>query len=297
MPTILQSIEESWKKHRLDRRMRESFYQSKRAYGKSISPFQAKAAGEVLLIYLLVSTAAISSVLIREEEKHEEAIYYVSKGFADAEFRYPEIEKLALSLITSARKLNPYFQTHTIEVMTNQPLKQVLWKPETSGRLDPIWTLYIDESSNQAGSGASLVLTTPQNDELEYTFRFNFKACNNEVKYEALIAGLRIAKELESTKVQVHSDFQHVVNQVLEEYQAKDPVMAAYLSKVKSLLSCFTSYDIVQIPREQNERADALARLASAIDRNMGKNTLIKYLNKPSIEEERETLQIDDIPS
>ncbi|KAL6124580.1 hypothetical protein ACLB2K_077092 [Fragaria x ananassa] len=73
--------------------------------------------------------------------------------------------------------------------------------------------------------------------------------------------------------------------------------MAAHLSKVKSLLSSFTTYDIVQIPREQNERADTLARLASAINHNMGKNTPIEYLNKPSIEEEQETLQIDDIPS
>ncbi|KAL6210705.1 hypothetical protein ACLB2K_015937 [Fragaria x ananassa] len=158
------------------------------------------------------------------------------------------------------------------------------------GNQDPIWTLYVDGSSNQAGSGVVLVLTTPRNDELEYALRFNFKASNNETEYEVLIAGLRIAKELETTKVRVHSDSQLVVNQVLEEYQAKDPVMAAYLSKVKSMLSSFTAYDIVQIPREQNERADALARLESVIDRNMEKNTPIEYLSKPSIEEGRETL-------
>ncbi|KAL6146158.1 hypothetical protein ACLB2K_056841 [Fragaria x ananassa] len=59
----------------------------------------------------------------------------------------------------------------------------------------------------------------------------------------------------------------------------------------------FISYNIVQIPREQNERADALARLASVINRNVGKHTPIEYLNKPSIEEEQETLQIDNIPN
>nr|XP_011459735.1 PREDICTED: uncharacterized protein LOC105350069 [Fragaria vesca subsp. vesca] len=312
--------------------------------------------GKVLLIYLSVSITAISSAFIREEEKHKEAIYYVSKGFADAESRYPEIKKLALALVTSARKRRPYFKAHTIKVMTNQPLKQVLWKPETSGRLvkravelgefdihycpctavkgqviadfilkftgalfpsnegdventshpprdrvrpsiekigvlvfndrNPIWTIYVDGSSNQARSGAGLVLTTPQNDELKYALRFNFKASNNEVEYEALIAGLRIAKELEATQVRVHSDSQLMVNQVLEEFQAKDPVMAAYLSKVKALLLSFMSYNIVQIPREQNEWADALARLASTIDRNVERHTPIEYLNKPSIKEE-----------
>ena len=41
------------------------------------------------------------------------------------------MEKLILALVTAARKLHPYFQAHTIEY----PMKQVLHKPETSGRL------------------------------------------------------------------------------------------------------------------------------------------------------------------
>ena len=53
----------------------------------------------------------------------------------DAETRYSEIEKLALALVVSCRKLRPYFQAHTIVVPTNQPLKQVLHKPDLSGRL------------------------------------------------------------------------------------------------------------------------------------------------------------------
>ena len=45
------------------------------------------------------------------------------------------MEKLILALVTAARKLRPYFQAHTIEVPTEYPMKQVLHKPETSGRL------------------------------------------------------------------------------------------------------------------------------------------------------------------
>ena len=40
-----------------------------------------------------------------------------------------------MALVTAARKLCPYFQAHTIEVPTEYPMKQVLHKPETSGRL------------------------------------------------------------------------------------------------------------------------------------------------------------------
>ena len=52
-----------------------------------------------------------------------------------AESRYPSMEKLALSLVHTSRKLRPYFQAHPIKVYTDQPLRQVLAKPETSGRL------------------------------------------------------------------------------------------------------------------------------------------------------------------
>ncbi|CAL9104771.1 unnamed protein product, partial [Musa textilis] len=51
------------------------------------------------------------------------------------EERYPPIERLALALVLAARKLRPYFQTHPIEVITNQPLRQVLSKFDVAGRL------------------------------------------------------------------------------------------------------------------------------------------------------------------
>ena len=45
------------------------------------------------------------------------------------------MEKLILALVTTAHKLSPYFQAHIIEVPTECPMKQVLHKLETSGRL------------------------------------------------------------------------------------------------------------------------------------------------------------------
>ena len=45
------------------------------------------------------------------------------------------MEKLILALVTAARKLRPYFQAHTIEIPTEYSMKQVLHKPETSGKL------------------------------------------------------------------------------------------------------------------------------------------------------------------
>ncbi|CAL2266627.1 unnamed protein product [Prunus armeniaca] len=91
--------------------------------------------GEVLFLYLSVSSTAISSILIHKPKKAELPIFYVSKALQSAELRYPPLEQLALALVVSARNLRPYFQAHEITILTNQPLRQVLQKPETFGRL------------------------------------------------------------------------------------------------------------------------------------------------------------------
>ncbi|KAK3026486.1 hypothetical protein RJ639_041783 [Escallonia herrerae] len=100
--------------------------------------------GEDLFLYLSVSEVAVSSVLIKEEEGKQKPIYYVSKVLQDVETRYPRIEKMALALITSARKLRPYFQSHTIVILTDQPLGKVLQSPEASGRLVN-WLVELEE--------------------------------------------------------------------------------------------------------------------------------------------------------
>ncbi|XP_016646946.1 PREDICTED: uncharacterized protein LOC107880249 [Prunus mume] len=60
----------------------------------------------------------------------------------------------------------------------------------------PLWILHVDGSANQQGCGAGLVLTTPNGGKVEYALRFNFRTSNNEAEYEALLAGLRLAKSM-----------------------------------------------------------------------------------------------------
>ncbi|KAK3030018.1 hypothetical protein RJ639_038117 [Escallonia herrerae] len=91
--------------------------------------------GEDLFLYLSVSEVAISIVSIREENNVQKPIYCVSKVVQDVETRYPKIGKMALGLITSARRLQPYFQSYTIMVLTDQPLREVLQSPKELGRL------------------------------------------------------------------------------------------------------------------------------------------------------------------
>ncbi|XP_052192778.1 uncharacterized protein LOC127801573 [Diospyros lotus] len=91
--------------------------------------------GESLYIYLAASDEAVSSVLVREEDKIQKPVYYVSKRLAGAEIRYTPTEKLAYALVISARKLRPYFEAHHIIVLSSQPLRHVLGKPDLSGRM------------------------------------------------------------------------------------------------------------------------------------------------------------------
>ncbi|KAK4384233.1 Retrovirus-related Pol polyprotein from transposon opus [Sesamum angolense] len=65
--------------------------------------------GGTIYLYLSSTSQDISSVLVREENGDQTPIYYVSKVFNGAECRYPPIEKMALTLVTTARKLHPYF--------------------------------------------------------------------------------------------------------------------------------------------------------------------------------------------
>ncbi|KAK2999126.1 hypothetical protein RJ639_022920 [Escallonia herrerae] len=100
--------------------------------------------GDELFLYLAVAESTVSAVLVWEEAARQLPIYYVSKILQGAEQRYPDTEKLAFALLMAARKLRPYFQSHTIVVLTDKPLRQILHKPDLSGRLVP-WSVELGE--------------------------------------------------------------------------------------------------------------------------------------------------------
>jgi len=64
-----------------------------------------------------------------------------------------------------------------------------------------------------------------------------FKASNNEVKYEALIAGIELCYMSDVTSVKSYSNSQLVVSQLNGEYETKDGTMVAYVSECVKLLA------------------------------------------------------------
>ncbi|GJX55048.1 reverse transcriptase domain-containing protein [Tanacetum coccineum] len=126
-------------------------------------------------------------------------------------------EKLILALVFAAKRLRRYFQAHPIVVITDQPIKQVISKPDASGRLQK-WsvllggrhTSLIDHYASERTDTGEIShrktrtdVVTPQSEVIlqEPWILFTdgsswWTATNNEAEYEALIAELRIAARM-----------------------------------------------------------------------------------------------------
>ncbi|XP_020229889.1 uncharacterized protein LOC109810756 [Cajanus cajan] len=274
-----------------------------------------------LLLYLAVMDNAISATLMQADGKKQIPVYFISRVLQVTEQRYQTIEKLVLALITSARRLRPYFQSHQIVVKTDYPIKQILRKPDLAGRMtawsvelseyeikyesrgalkaqcladfiaeltpsvsleDPSWTLHVDGSSNTKGSGAGIILEGPNDMMLELAIKFDFRATNNQAEYEALLAGLRLAKDVGVKKLRCCSDSKLMTEQVGGRYQTKEPQLQRYNLMVSHLTSSFDHFQIEHIPRAQNLRVDLLSKLASTKRPGQHKTIIQETISTPS---------------
>lgn len=131
------------KKFIWDERCEEAFDQLKRYL--TTPPVLAKPdKGDTLYLYIAVSNAAVSSVLVKEDRGEQRPIFYISQRMTDAETRYSTLEKMAFAVRTSTRKLRPYFQSHSIVVLTNFPLRTIMQNANHSGRLSK-WAIELSE--------------------------------------------------------------------------------------------------------------------------------------------------------
>ncbi|GJW37672.1 reverse transcriptase domain-containing protein [Tanacetum coccineum] len=289
---------------------------------------------EELIMYLAAAKEAVSAVLMTEREGKQVPIYFVSRALQGPEINYTSMEKLILALVSASKRLKRYFQAHTVVVITDQPIKQLLSNPKVTGRLlkwrfeleehdiqyrprtsvngqiladfiverpeddtsdTPMeereelpnpWVLFTDGSSYIDGSGAGLIITNPEGMEFTYALRFRFNAINNEAEYEALIAGLRIARQMGVQNIQANVDSKLIANQVNGVYVEKESNMIKYLEKVKNLASTFQEFSIKQVPRGENKKADALSKITSTSFAHLSKQVLMEELREKSIDEQ-----------
>ena len=74
--------------------------------------------------------------------------------------------------------------------------------------------------------------------------------------------------------------------------------MILYLQKVRDLLKKFVLVQAKHVPRAENSRADALAKLATASQEDLGMSTPVEYLAEPSIDPYRMVIApVESVPS
>nr|GEX19639.1 reverse transcriptase domain-containing protein [Tanacetum cinerariifolium] len=95
-------------------------------------------------MYLSATYGAISTVLMTERGVAQMPIYFISRALQGPELNYSPMEKLVLSLIFTAKRLRRYFQAHPIVVITDQPIKKVMSRPDVAGRLQK-WSIMLGE--------------------------------------------------------------------------------------------------------------------------------------------------------
>ena len=132
------------------------------------------------------------------------------------------------------------------------------------------------------GSGAGVVLTSPRGDKFSYVFWLMFPCTNNAAEYEALLHGLRMAKEMNLSWVRCFGDSDLVAQQVSGTWHSKDLLMAAYRREVDAIAGHFKGYQVEHIDRRKNEAADTLSRLGSQ-RKPVPPNTFLDILLNPSV--------------
>ena len=95
-------------------------------------------------LYLAISLATISVVLVREENGVQRPVYFTSRAFRGVKERYLLMEKLAFTLVTAACKLKPYFQAHAVIVLTDTPLRREMSSHETAGQM-ALWVIELSK--------------------------------------------------------------------------------------------------------------------------------------------------------
>ena len=103
--------------------------------------------GEVLFAYITEASHVVSLVLIRINNGVQRPIFYVSKSLHEAEVHYLPLEKTILAIVHATRKLPHYFQSHTVVVLTQLPLRSLLRSVDFTRRIAKwgtiLWTFDI----------------------------------------------------------------------------------------------------------------------------------------------------------
>jgi hypothetical protein len=120
----------------------------------------------------------------------------------------------------------------------------------------------------------------------------HFHASNNVAEYEALVHGLKLAKEIGIRRILCFRDSDLVVHQVVSrEWDTKDTNMASYRFYVQQLCGFFEGYEFHHVPRANNDEADWLSKIGSTKE-DIPAGVSLEIIRKPSIKPSPESTSV-----
>jgi hypothetical protein len=97
--------------------------------------------GEPLYLYVAASTQVVSAVIVleRTEEGHalpvQRPVYYIREVLSETKAWYPQIHKLLCAVVLARRKLQHYFEAHSVTVVSSFPLGEIIHNPDAIGKI------------------------------------------------------------------------------------------------------------------------------------------------------------------
>ncbi|GJR49313.1 reverse transcriptase domain-containing protein [Tanacetum coccineum] len=236
-----------------------------------------------------------------EREAKKMPITFVSRALRGPKVNYTSMEKLVLALVHASKRLKRYFQANPIIVVTDQPIKQVLLKPEVAGRLQK-WSIELGEYtihyrprvSVKGQILADFIVEHPEEDDPDTTMDVEEELPEPWILFidgsscaDGSGAGL-ILTNPEGAEFTYALMFRFEATNNEAEYEALIAgLRIAEEMGVKNLQANVDSrmFSIKQVPRSENKLADALSKIASNSFAHLSKQVLVEELKEKSINE------------
>jgi ribonuclease HI len=153
------------------------------------------------------------------------------------------------------------------------------------------WIVQRDGAWCHKGVGISVIVTSPTGVVIRYAARLIFAkeehSTNNTIEYEALLLALRKMKALGQQNFIIRTDSNVIQQHIAKESEAKNPVLMKYLEKVWEMGRNFKGYTVQHVPRDDNNEADRLAKVA-AKNQEMPRDVFFEIIKEPSIKKKRQ---------
>jgi hypothetical protein len=89
-----------------------------------------------------------------------------------------------------------------------------------TGQQKKVWKMYFDGSSSKEGFGVGILFISPSKEVITLSYKMDFETTNNIDEYKALVLGLRATKDMAIGCLEIFGDYELVINQVRNIYQA-----------------------------------------------------------------------------